>query len=226
MSLQNQQILQSGTSDSVVQLKGKQVGGGIFGTFGIGILFLLLGSLVLFLFYKLRNLESELYECKHSQYHDRDAQRVVDNALRDQKTVEFLRDALYEMDEQELRALEMEENARNQGAAPIDQDQAQSVPPPQPTKSNVCTFDVLGGLIPGLKINLPPSGTPRPMQFPPPNEPHIEEVEAEGPGHHQTKGERRVRFEDIDEDFCDDEDEQHLSKVDVELQEVPDPIGQ
>jgi len=188
----------------------------------------------LFLFYKIRNLESELYDCKHSQYHDRDAQRVADNAIRDQKNLEFLRDALYEMDEKELRALEMEENARNLGAAASDQDQAQPVQQPQQTRSNVCTLDVLGGLIPGLKINLPPSGMPRPMHSPSPNGPHIEEVEAEASvadTSHQSQGGRRVRFENIDEDLCDDEEEQNifLSEVETEADEglpVPDPIGQ
>ena len=218
------QPLQSGTAAASGPAIKKV--GGFFGNFGYGLLFLLLGALLLYLIYKMRKLESDLYECKSSQYNDRDAERVFQHAIRDQKNLDFVRDTLYEMDEKELTALELEENNPSEQHRTIinpqdhlsqnhpNQHQCQNIP------NNPQFVDaIFGGLMPGMKLNFPsPGSVPSPMNFPSPsnesninlNPATIEEIltDDENPSpddltngnslNRESLTGRRVHFEDID----------------------------
>jgi len=182
----------------------------------------------------MRKLESDLYESKSSQYNDRDAERVFQHALRDQKNLDFVRDTLYEMDEKELTALELEENKSSEQHLiqnPPNQNQYQRV-----TNNPQFVDTIFSGLMPGMKLNFPvPGSGPSPMNFPsappPSNESNtnpatIEEIitddENPSPNDDLTNGEsltgRRVHFEDIDRNSDDDDVDESICRLGEECE--------
>jgi hypothetical protein len=72
------------------------------GNMWISVLLILVGGMVLYLMYRLRKVESEVYECKNTQYTDKETERVVQRTLHERKTWEYLRDRIYDLDDQEL----------------------------------------------------------------------------------------------------------------------------
>lgn len=74
----------------------------VSGNIWISILLILVGGLVLYLMYRLRKVEADIHDLKNTQYTDTDAERICQNTLKKPNTWEYLRDRIYDLDDQEL----------------------------------------------------------------------------------------------------------------------------
>lgn len=111
------------------------------GNMWVSVLLILVGGLVLYLMYRLRKVESEVYECKNAQYTDKETERVVQRTLHERKTWEYLRDRIYDLDDQELSETPNSVCSISSGAAANRQDDDDEV---------IMNSGMFGGMLPGL----------------------------------------------------------------------------